>query len=223
MIDLIYENSDLVVVNKPQGLATAPLKGRGGDCLFNRVAEVYPEIKNVKGYHEWEGGLLHRLDSNTSGLVLLARNQRAFDNLYSQQKKGGITKIYRAEVCSYRTAPEGFPPFTFGDIKGGAIVSSAFRSYGARGVAVRPLAVSSLKSEQTVYSTDVIPFGLDSFLCTIVNGFRHQIRAHLAWAGYPIKGDTLYGGDEAEVFGLCAVSLSFINPSDGAKLDLTLS
>ena len=88
---------------------------------------------------------------------------------------------------------------------------------------MRPLTNPKAKNcSGVLYTTQTEVESSNSVLCTITRGFRHQIRVHMAWAGYPLAGDTLYGGDEADVFGLEAVSLTFANPSDGQVLTITL-
>ena len=73
-----------------------------------------------------------------------------------------------------------------------------------------------------IYTTSVEPEGEGVLRCTITRGFRHQIRAHLAWAGYPIRGDVQYGGVSSDDFGLEAVSISYIEPCSGRKLTITV-
>lgn len=221
MTEVIYENRDLVIVNKVSGIPTAPLKGQNADTLLSRTGELFPEILKVKGFNEWEGGLIHRLDTPTSGLVMFARTQKAFDALLSQQRKDEIIKVYRARVSkSVETLP-GFIPYTGPDpLNEPALITSSFRSFGPKGASVRPLAPG--EKGCVVYTTDCVPESEDSVLCTITRGFRHQIRCHLAWTGHPLLGDTRYGAAEAEEFGLEAIELSFMNPSDGTRLNITL-
>ena len=135
-----------------------------------------------------------------------------------------IIKQYRAVFTSKKGAPEGFIPYTGYDVASSCgYISSYFRSFGPRGAQVRPLTNPKAKNcSGVLYTTQTEVESSNSVLCTITRGFRHQIRVHMAWAGYPLAGDTLYGGDEADVFGLEAVSLTFANPSDGQVLTITL-
>lgn len=224
-IETIYKNDDILVVYKPGNIPSAPLSCTGDEfCLLNEVRKKEPRIMNACGRLVREGGLIHRLDTPTSGLVLFALNQSAYDNLISQQKKDRIIKQYRAVFTSRKGTPEGFIPYTEYDVASSCgYISSYFRSFGPRGAEVRPLRDQRAKNcSGTLYTTQTEVESHNSVICTITRGFRHQIRAHMAWAGYPLAGDVLYGGDESDVFGLEAISLTFENPSDGQILTITL-
>ncbi len=225
-IEEIYSDNDILVVNKPSGIPTAPLTGDGDElCLVNIVRKKHPQIMIPRGNLEREGGLIHRLDTPTSGLVLFALNQAAYDNLIKEQKRDGIIKQYRAVFTNRKNElPEGFPAFPYPDIlSGNTIISSYFRLFGPRGAAVRPaLNAGAKRCSGQKYSTQIEMESENSVICTLSRGFRHQIRCHMAWAGYPLKGDVLYGGTESEDFGLTAVGISFTSPSTGSYLTLTL-
>lgn len=210
MITEVYSDRSVVVVSKPSGLPTAPLKNGCGDSLVKQVAEVYPEIMEVSGYQSWEGGLLHRLDTPTSGLVIFARNQKAFDYLSWQQRHDMITKEYRARSTGIKESLPGFPPFPFRSSDECFTITSGFRSYGRKGASVRPLIVDR---DMRVYRTEVFRESDDSFICVLTQGFRHQVRCHMAWAGYPLIGDVQYGGSEGNEFGLEAIGLTFTDPA----------
>jgi hypothetical protein len=124
------------------------------------------------GRNPWEGGVLHRLDTPTSGLVLVARTQRAFDDLWEEQRHDEIVKTYLA-VSSKRLSPlpVGFVPFPFGDITlGRTVIRSLFRPFGEKGRVVRPVAEDSPsahrgKSTGIWYETEVEFLGKDGTTC----------------------------------------------------------
>ena len=197
---LLFEGPDTLVFWKESGIPSVPLRTTiDGRTLLSIAAAYYPEIRCCHGTNEWEGGVIHRLDNLTKGLVLIARNQKAYDALMQQQKKDMIQKEYR----------------------GGCLITSYFRSFGPGGKSVRPVVSNKRYAEGRIYTTMVEKEEADVLRCTITRGFRHQIRAHLAWSGYPIKGDTQYGGEPSDDFGLEAVSISYIEPCSGRKLTIT--
>ena len=139
------------VIYKPQGLPSAPLKGRTGEDAFSFAADIFPELKKVHGKNEIECGLLHRIDTDTQGLLMAAATQEAYDFMCSAQKEGKFIKTYRAN-CIFNPDNAktlgGFPP-SF-DLFGGykqkdADVNSFFRNYGIGQKEVRPV---------TEYSSD---------------------------------------------------------------------
>lgn len=223
MINIIFETEDLLVVYKPSYLPTAPLKTSSNDTLVNRVASLYPCIMDVKGKQEWEGGLIHRLDTSTSGLVLFAKNQPAFNFLINEQNRGALEKQYRAKVENFKAPLEGFPKF-FGHniLEEEGLITSYFRPFGEKRRSVRPCVNPGGKAGDTIYATTTRPESSNSILCSLTKGYRHQIRSHLAWAGYPIIGDVRYGASESEEFGLEATSLTFRNPADGKYLNILI-
>ncbi len=219
---VIYESEDLLAVYKVKGLATVPLKSNPeGDSLLLRVAEKYPEVLSVRGANPWEGGIIHRLDTPTSGIVLCARNQETFDELLILQKNDKIIKHYRAEVGRRKDLLEGFVPFPYTWEGDTLLISSYFRTYGKKGASVRPVLRNSRHVTGKIYTTEIRrKKGSNIFECTITRGFRHQIRSHLSWCGYPIIGDSRYGGEEGEELLLEAYSISF--PFRGKIIEISL-
>ena len=221
---LIFEGPDTLVYWKESGIPTVPLRSTiDGRTLLSIAAAYNPEVRCCHGENEWEGGVIHRLDSLTKGIVLIARSQKAYDALMQQQKKDMIQKEYRAEICRGRSVDEGFEPYPYIDpFEGSTMISSYFRSFGPGGKSVRPVVSNKRYMDGRIYTTIVEPDGGDALRCTITRGFRHQIRSHLAWAGYPIRGDVQYGGNVSDDFGLEAVSISYIEPCSGRKLTITV-
>lgn len=212
----VYIGPDTLVWWKESGLPTVPLRDKGGATLFSFVKEEFPEIARFPGRNPWEGGVVHRLDTPTSGLVLIARDERALSSLLGQQRDGLLRKEYIAHSSKGRAVEEGFPSYPFKSPERGEVIESHFRAFGPGRKSVRPV-LPGKRAEGPLYSTSVSPEGELSFRCSLSRGFRHQIRCHLAWAGYPVLGDTLYGGEVSDVFGLEAVSITYIEPSTGKE------
>jgi len=231
--NIIYEDDGIIVVNKISNLPTVPLKkDKDKITLLDIVGEYCSQVKNFSGYNFHEGGVLHRLDTPTSGLVLVAKNKESFDFLREKQKENLFVKQYFVKAIYKQTLIDGFKEYPYKDPKSENIVviKSLFRHYGEGRTSVRPVMEDYHKqivnkTSNTFYETKVNfkkeDEGINYFICTLTNGFRHQIRAHMAWSGYPLLGDTLYGAEKATEFGLNCFSISFINPA--TKLLQTVS
>jgi 23S rRNA pseudouridine1911/1915/1917 synthase len=222
---ILKESQDYLVVFKPAGIPTVPLNAGSftGDTLLELVGQDFPEIVSIRGLRPWEGGVVHRLDTATSGLVLIARTDFALKSLQASQAEGLFQKKYLAGSFG-GIVLDGFPkPAPLKD--GGqlpVLLSSRFRPYGLGRKAVRPLDDQSsrvllAKSGAQVYHTLVRDAGVHAsgerlFLCELTAGFRHQVRCHLAWCGFPLAGDSLYGGADAQNLHLFALSLRFSDP-----------
>jgi 23S rRNA pseudouridine1911/1915/1917 synthase len=186
------------------------------DWVFSR----FPGIAAVRGHGENQGGLLHRLDYETRGLVLIARTSEAFTALAAQQARGEFIKEYEALSGTGEPFP-GFPPRPFsGRIR---YIESAFRPYGKGQRAVRPLPPER-GGEKPLYRTEILSCGegpekTGLFRLRLARGFRHQIRCHLAWIGRPLLNDPLYGGPPfpGGFLALRACALVFTDPLTGER------
>lgn len=194
-----------------KGLPTVPLKSNPeGDSLLKRISLDFPEVLNVEGKNRWEGGVIHRLDTLTSGLVLVARNNETYNLLMDEQRNNKIKKEYRADVSKVSSPPSYFEKFPYSWSGDEIVVTSFFRSYGPKGATVVPTLSTKKQDSPKLYSTVIKRATPTLFLCTITQGFRHQIRSHLAWSGYPIVGDDRYGGKIAPRLHLTAYKISFV-------------
>lgn len=220
-IKIIYRSEDLLAVYKEKGLATVPLKKNPeGDSLLKRLSLLYPEVMAVCGKNSWEGGIIHRLDTPTSGIVIAARNQKSYDELVRAQKQDLIKKCYIANVSKRVERIDGFEDFPYKWNGDSLTVISYFRPYGEKGASVRPVLNNRRYTSGETYKTEIRKVNENTFECVITRGFRHQIRSHLAWAGYPIVGDDRYGGEENSFLLLEACSVSF--PFKGKVLEISL-
>ena len=235
---ILVSEKDYLVVYKPPRMHTAPLAHSSSDNLLGWCAGKYPQIAGIPGRRAGEGGLLHRLDFETHGLLLISRTQQAMEALIEHQKNGTMIKEYSALASAGKTTLKGFPmekpeiPPGKDNAPASFPVKSAFRAYGIGRKAVRPVIAceNNARSKDAVFDgvnpyiteilkTQVILNGITSFQLRIVRGFRHQIRSHLAWLNMPILNDSIYGGAPygKGLLGLRAYSLSFIDPSSGLE------
>jgi 23S rRNA pseudouridine1911/1915/1917 synthase len=225
----VLETDRWVVVEKSRGMNTAPLAAGEKNDLAAQVIARFPEIADAGEAGSGEGGLLHRLDRETSGLVLFARDKDAFRKLRGAQNAGKMIKEYGA-LC-VGTGPAAFSEWPFvgslrevgsAPLSPGESIGSAFRAYGPGRVRVAPLPPTDPRSKR-IYRTEVLEFaprkdGLYAARISLRIGFRHQVRCHLAASGFPIAGDPLYappGTGSYPRMLLHASRISFPDPATG--------
>ncbi len=185
-LKVCFENDYLVVASKPAGQATAPLRGEPG-TFAGALLSHYPEMAFV-GYSAREPGILHRLDTGTSGLLVAARAGRVFEVLRRALTQGAIEKRYFAVVSTTSLPAQGtINAFVGPDPDRGRRVAVYDRDPppGARAQETRYRIVRST-ARRTLVEIHVS------------RAYRHQIRAHLAHLGAPIVGDELYGSDDLD-------------------------
>lgn len=229
------EKNPFLIIYKDAGVPSAPLlkktknavlSSSASESALEQAVKLFPEIKNVAGKLQHEYGLLHRLDTATKGLLLIATTQKSYDELVDSQSKNKFEKSYKA-VCDFfpdnAKILTGFPPANYfstgnfssamGEKKIDFVAESYFRAFGKGSREVRPVTefsntAAKKKSGTEIYRThiQITPAPSDTIsdtantthtekataICTITRGFRHQVRCHLAWNGFPVCGDTLY-------------------------------
>ncbi|MDR2900656.1 MAG: RNA pseudouridine synthase [Treponema sp.] len=231
---VVKEDKHYVVLYKPEKIHSAPLKEGEPGTLLDFCSQLFPDVLQPLGKKKIEGGLIHRLDFETQGLVLFARNQKSLDSFLHQQDEGLFLKQYDAQVSAKNSSMEGFPPLS--ELKNPPFeIKSAFRFYGPGRQSVRPVSMSYIPAHAHVvwdkdgmYTTNILSWNPGPHSINVrvelFRGFRHQIRAHLAWTGFPIVNDFLYGGLETpdKKLALKAVSLSFRDPETGDPVKVSL-
>ena len=233
---IIAVEKDYLIVYKPPRMHSAPMAKSIDNTLLKWTIEKFPEIAVLPGRKAGEGGLLHRLDYETQGLVLIARSLHGMDVLLGQQREGKITKGYSAFAAESNAALPGFPllkPELPPSVLSGNNefsepfwIRSAFRPFGPGRKTVRPVLFETKPGENLLkrYDTEILKFqpisqGVVSLSLRISKGFRHQIRCHLAWLLLPILNDSVYGGATHGngILALRADSLIFSDPSTGQE------
>jgi 23S rRNA pseudouridine1911/1915/1917 synthase len=177
-LDIVFENEDLMVVNKPAGMVVHPAAGHFSGTLVHAALAHAPQMAGIGG--EQRPGVVHRLDKDTSGLILLAKNDAAHRYLVNQFKDRKVEKIYLALV-------DGHPPSRTGRVEAPIGRSSAHRQM----MAVVPL--SHGRQAVTEYRTLEIFPEHTLIEAHPITGRTHQIRVHMEFLGCPVAGDTIYG------------------------------
>lgn len=209
---IIFQNKDLIVVDKPAGLSVHKGFGTKEKTLVDFLIEQFPEIKNVGDEPEIRPGIVHRLDKETSGVLLVARNQKTFEYLKNLFKKRGIEKKYLALVFGHLKEKQGKIEGEMGRSK---------RDFRKQALVRGKISVRNERYSLTLYKV-LNESGYYSLLEVFPKtGRTHQIRVHLHSIGHPIVGDKKYTFKEykniaAPRMFLHAESLSFSGP-DGKK------
>lgn len=186
---VLFESDDFVIVDKPAGLPTAPLVRTETRSLAAGLLARYPEMLGV-GFREREPGLVHRLDNETSGVVLAARSQAAFQVARSLFEASLLEKRYLAVVAA--DAPEAGELHTL--LGPDPADPRRVRVYDEPGDGYAKLSHTRYRVLRRGSRFALVEL-------TVARAFRHQIRAHLAHLGYPIAGDALYGGEAVPELG----------------------
>jgi 23S rRNA pseudouridine1911/1915/1917 synthase len=218
VVPVLHEDAQLVAVDKPAGMDCHGFSARQNDCLVNFLIARWPCLAEV-GRSRWEPGLVHRIDRDTSGLVLVAKSQAVFSALHNQFRRRAVKKTYLALVWG-SSASEGMidlPLVHDSNDERKMRVLSGCRSAKAGG---------KIWSARTRFRKLREREGMSLLELEMRTGVTHQLRAHLAAINCPIVGDRLYGADKQEAFGLCrhflhAAALQFRHPGSGCPFRLT--
>lgn len=179
-LDIRYEDENLIVVNKPAGMVVHPAAGHESGTLVNAILHHCPDLE-VGG--EIRPGIVHRLDKDTSGLIVVAKNDETLRHLQAQFKARTVHKLYIA-LTEGRVQPEM------------AMIDAPIGRdpKQRKKMAVIPYRSSATAREsQTTYEAETIFDDYSLINCTLHTGRTHQIRVHMAYIGYPLVGDTVYG------------------------------
>jgi 23S rRNA pseudouridine1911/1915/1917 synthase len=204
-LDIIYEDADVLAVNKPAGMTVHPAAGHESSTLVNAILAHCDDLSGIGGV--MRPGIVHRLDRDTSGIILVAKNDAAHQSLARQLKERSVEKTYLALV-------EGTPkPAT------GVIDAPIARDPRRR---QRMAVVAGGREAQTDYRVVERFRGASLVEARPRTGRTHQIRVHLAAIGHPIVGDRLYGKASRLVRRqfLHALRIAFAHPRTGARLTL---
>lgn len=203
-LEIVYEDADVLVINKPKGLVVHPAAGHQEDTLVNGL--LFSRADQLSGINgELRPGIVHRIDKDTSGLLAVAKNDLAHTVLASQLKDHSMTRTYEAIVC--------------GNLKEDSGTVNA--PIGRHPTDRKRMCVTERNSKNAITHWEVVARyrGYTHVRCRLETGRTHQIRVHMAHIGHPILGDSVYGRKKPELGQssqcLHAGILCFAHPRDG--------
>jgi 23S rRNA pseudouridine1911/1915/1917 synthase len=209
-LDIVYEDACLLVINKPRGMVVHPANGNYTGTLVNALMYHCRDLSGINGV--LRPGIVHRIDKDTSGLLLVAKNDFAHRELARQIKEHSLSRIYLALVHGNITEP------------GGIIEAPIGRSLADR----QKMAVGTRNSKDAVTEYRVLErLGAYTLVeCRLKTGRTHQIRVHMAYLKHPVVGDPKYGPSKAQVEftgqALHAQMIGFTHPESGERMEFSV-
>lgn len=205
-LDIVYEDSELLVVNKPKGMVVHPAHGNYNGTLVNALLHHCGDsLSGINGVIR--PGIVHRIDKNTSGLLIVAKTDSAHVKLAEQIKAHSFTREYEAVAAGYFKESEGTIDAPIGRHKTDR----------------KKMCVTQENSRNAVTHYSVLRQygGYAHVRLRLETGRTHQIRVHLAYIGHPVLGDDVYGKSYKEIDGQClhARKIGFIHPSSGEYME----
>ncbi len=209
-LTILYEDGDLLVVNKPKGMVVHPAVGNYSGTLVNALlAHCGDSLSGINGVIR--PGIVHRIDKDTSGLLIVAKNDFAHHHLAAQIEAHSFTRVYEAVVHGNLKEDDG----------------TVDAPIGRHPVDRKKMAVTEKNARSAVTHYHVIARyqGFTHIQCRLETGRTHQIRVHMAYLGHPVAGDSVYGPKKpaSSLNGQClhAKVIGFIHPRDGRYLEIT--
>ncbi len=209
-LEIMYEDDDLLVVNKPKGMVVHPAAGNRDGTLVNALlAHCGASLSGINGVIR--PGIVHRIDKDTSGLLIVAKNDFAHQNLAAQIKAHSFTRVYEAVVHGNVKEDDG----------------TVDAPIGRHPVDRKKMAVTQKNSRNAVTHYHVIErySGFTHVQCKLETGRTHQIRVHMAYLGHPVAGDRVYGPKKPvpNLNGQClhARVIGFQHPRDGRYIEIS--
>lgn len=207
-LDILYEDEDVLVINKPKGMVVHPSAGHYSQTVVNAVLfHCKGQLSGINGV--LRPGIVHRIDMDTTGAIVICKNDKAHQILAEQLKEHSITRKYRALVCGNMKEDTG------------TIVGAI----GRHPIDRKKMAINEKNGKPAVTHYKVLErFGNYTYIeCQLETGRTHQIRVHMASKGHPLLGDVLYGPTKCpfKLQGQClhAMVLGFMHPSTGEYME----
>lgn len=205
-VEIVYEDDDLLVVNKPKGMVVHPAAGNYSGTLVNALLyHCSGRLSSINGVIR--PGIVHRIDKNTSGLLIVAKNDFSHNSLALQIKEHSFTREYEAVVCGRLKETTGTVDAPIGRHKTDR----------------KKMCVTELNSKNAVTHYEVLEqYGKHAHVrLRLETGRTHQIRVHMKYIGHPVFGDDVYGTEQKGIEGQClhAKKIGFIHPVTGQYLE----
>ena len=210
-LEIVYEDDDLLVVNKPKGMVVHPAAGHTSGTLVNALMyHCGDRLSGING--EIRPGIVHRIDKDTSGLLMVAKNDFAHLGLSEQIKEHSFTREYQTVVC--------------GCVKENGTINAAIGRHKTdrKRMAVYPNGTEGTREAITHYSVIRNFAGYTHLAVRLETGRTHQIRVHTAYIGHPVAGDEVYGNGKPKwLQGQClhAIKVGFVHPRSGEYMEFT--
>ena len=207
-LEIVYEDKDVIVVNKPKGMVVHPAPGHAGGTLVNALmAHCGKELSGINGV--LRPGIVHRIDKDTSGLIIAAKNDGAHKCLAEQLKDHTLSRTYECVVIGNLREDTG----------------TVDAPIGRHPTDRKRMCVTEKNARPAVTHWEVLERfpGCTHLRCRLETGRTHQIRVHMAYTGHPLLGDTVYGGRRDKGLDtqcLHARGLKFIHPATGKPIEL---